>query len=404
VNTTHTSRGRLSFRWILPIILIYLAGGTIQYFGLASVTQCNILGLLLLMPIFLWRSSWRQAHLEWPIVIFILFVILFHLTKRPPLGNTLTYVYYLLCTLVAAVAGRAYSNRWYGRWPARRFFRFAKWFLVLQLCVTFVQANFTETYVQLARVPIGYEDAIFGTFFLQSDAALAAVCELLVILAFILPCSLRNRVQLTILALGVVFLGNSKAAQGSILTLILLFTLYAAAHSARLTKSGFGLLAVLAVMVYAALSFSLWSDHVTVFFQQAQDDYFRRDQWETASRFAPLGQIISQGIDIFGQGPLTYYNPIEKTWLYNSGFSTLYTLYIDFGLLGFSLYFLYQSSLIFKFAKSIRERLAFFLVLASFSSFNFALSDLSFVFFFNFALMEVYRLRTQPQPLVRKIN
>lgn len=390
MSTLHLQRPTLPFRWPLPVALIYLIGGTLQYVGLISVTQCNILALVLLSHVFLFRSTWSRASLELPIIVFAAFVIITQLISSPPLENTLTYVYYLACTLIAAVAGRVYANRWIERSSFDKLFRFTTWFLLLQLLVTLLQASFTTTYVSMSRAAIGYEDAIFGTLFLQSDAALATVCELIIILAFVLPCRARVKYLLIGLALAVVFLGNSKAAQACILALTALLMVRSTARALRLTRNGLGILAIAAVLLCGALTFSLWFDQVSGFIQQTQDDYYRRDEWITASRFAPIGQIFSQGLSLFGDGPLTYYNPITKTWLYNAGFSTLYVLYIDYGLLGFCLYFGYQTYLVLKFSRGIIERACFFLVLASFTAFNFALSDLSFVFFFNFALALVH--------------
>lgn len=386
---------KMPIRWALPLLILYIGGGFLQYLGIISVTQSNVLVLALFSPVLLFRSSWRQARLESPLIIFMAFVVAIQVLRNPPLQNTFTYLYYILCTAIAALAGRVYATKWISELNLDKFFRVATWFLALQLCVTLVQASITETYIDLSRASIGFEDAIFGTFFLQSDAALAAACEFLLIAAFFLPCRTKTRVTLTALAIAVVFLGNSKAAQACILLLVAILATHAFSRLTRLNRSGLTLLLAIVGILAVFLTYSMWSEQLSAFIQQSQDDYSRREEWITASRFAPIGQIFSQGLDMFGQGPLTYYNPLTKAWLYNAGFSTLYALYIDFGLTGFLLYFSYQLYLIFRFTDGWADRACFLIVFSSFTAFNLALTDISFVFALNFTLMMIYKVRLQ---------
>lgn len=382
-----------TLRWYAPIILIFLVGGLLQYLGLISPTQTNWLSLFLLGHVFLLRSSWRQIKHEVLIFLLLVFIGVVHFYHGTPLAYTATYIYYAICTVLAAIAGRVYAQRTTYKLNVKIFFKFVKYFLVLELAITSIQAVYTEQFINLSQAPIGYVDAIFGTFFLQSDAALAAVCELLVISAFFLPCKTNDRLVISLLSIGVIATGNSSAAKLTVVLLLLL--LYGNSIYKRLGfgRHGFNILILFVVTCTIFAMYGSLLELTTNFLVRAVEDYDHREAWETASRFAPLGQIYAERINLIGRGALTYYNPITKQWLYNSGFSTLYSLYLDFGLIGALIYYAYQVNLIFKFTTSVAEFTSFLIVLASFSLFNFALTDVAFVFSFNAILYLNHRYK-----------
>nr|WP_315239896.1 hypothetical protein [uncultured Albidiferax sp.] len=377
------SRRNFSLRWLAPVVLIFFAGGFLQYFGLLSQTETNWVAIFLLAHIFLLRSSWRQIKYETLLMIFLILVSAAHFFNNLPISYTFTYFYYVTCAIVAAVAGRVYVGKIGGWLDLNTYFKFAKIFLLLQLIVTAFQAFFTDLYIGFARAPIGYDDAIFGTFFLQSDAALASVCELMMISAFIFPCKSRDRLIICIFSFGIILLGNSSAAKFTFLLLLIFLCVNVFYKRLALRRYRLDILILFLMIGYVFLVYSSILELITNFLVQAVEDYDHREGWETASRFAPLGQIYVDGINFFGHGALTYYNPIKKEWLYNSGFSTLYPLYLDFGLIGLFLYVFYQIFIISSFTKGYFQFFLFLLVFVSFFMFNFALTDLTFVFSFN---------------------
>src|SRR3546814_9380798 len=111
-------------------------------------------------------------------------------------------------------------------------------------------------------------------------------------------------------------------------------------------------------------------------------------------RFAPLGQILIGDNIIFGNGALTYYNPLTKDWIYNSGFSTIYELWIDFGLMGFVGFFLYLIYKIPSFGGRPWLWMALFLCVFDYCAVNFALSDLAFLSVFGFIDLKITRLNS----------
>jgi hypothetical protein len=259
-------------------------------------------------------------------------------------------------------------------------------FLALELFTVGLQRIFTNQFVSSAKVPIGFTDAIFGTLFLQSDAVLAAICEIACVLCMTMSNSIRSRLLTFALAYSIVFLGNSNAAMVALTVVTVILLLEAIYRNLRGGKVLFNIIACGALLILGYVSFTLLYGFFDTFIFQASREYYRADSAEMVSRFAPLGQMFSENINFFGNGALTYYNPITKRWLYNAGFSTIYSLYIDFGAVGLMLYFIYQLSVILKFSRSYLIVLAQAVIFGSFAQFNFALSDVTFVFFFNLGL------------------
>ncbi|TCM17664.1 hypothetical protein EDF56_1055 [Novosphingobium sp. PhB165] len=373
--------------WKMPLILIFLAGGFLQYTGILSQTQSNWLALVLFSHVFLAHTGWRQLKYEVPLIIFLLFITLDYFRHSSPISYTVTYFYYIVCTIIAAVAGRVYALRIASSISTELFFNIVKVFLFIQLIAVTVQRVFTEQFISFARVPIGYIDAIFGTFFLQSDASLAAVCELLTISTFLFRCRLRDRFIVSGLSLSVIFLVNSNAAKAAIILIFALLLAYSIYRKFNIAgRYGLNIVFSIAVTLFIPIAYSPLLHFLTDFFAQATNDYYHRGAWQTSARFSPMGQMFAEGIHLFGRGALTYYNPITKRWLYNAGFSTVYSLYLDFGLIGLLLYCFYQFNLVLKFARNYFEFVIFMCVFVLFMTFNFALTDLAFVFTFNMIL------------------
>lgn len=388
--TKRENSERFGLLWLLPIMLIFLVGGMTQYAGLLSQTQSNWLALLLFSHVFLKRPAWAQIRHETLLFLFLLFMFVDYFRIGNPASYTLTYVYYVLCTIVAAVSGRVYASRVARSMSTESFFKIVKIFLSIELFVVSTQRLFTEQFISLSRVPIGSIDAIFGTFFLQSDAALAAVCELLTISTFLFSNQARDRFVVAAMSLAIIFMGNSNTAKIAIVFLLVLAFVYDAYGRLRVGRYAFNILALVGIVSISALLYSPLSGLLTEFSVQATKDYYHRDSWETASRFSPMGEMFANGINFLGQGALTYYNPLTKRWLYNAGFSTIYSLYLDFGLAGMLFYFTYQIMILVKFTRNYLEMAIFLGVFVFFISFNFALTDLAFVFSFNAVLYMNY--------------
>lgn len=380
------SENSLNFVWLIPVIFIFAVGGFLQYLGVLSVTQSNWIVLLLLSRVFFNVSSWRQIRKEALLFVFVLLIFFDFFYRGGSLSYTFTYLYYLTCAIIGAVSGREYASKITRSATLEKFIIIVKTFLFVELATVTFQRFFTETFVSLSRNNIGYIDAIFGTLFIKSDAVLAVICILLVASSFFLKIRTRDQVLISILASSIVFMTNSNTSQFSFIFVsfcLLSYLIYIRLDNLKYLANIFLIISISVLLYICHDLFFAWYDD---FLRQATVDYYHRHMGEDASRFSPLGQIFSEGLSLFGSGALTYYNPITKEWLYNSGFGTFYCLYVDFGLFGFLLYFIYQIFVVFRLTKNYIEFVIFASVFIFFMFFNFALTDLAFLFSFNFLL------------------
>ena len=379
-----------SYSW-MPLVFIFLIGGGVQYIGIISSTQTNFLVIFLCTPILLYKRFWRNFNLELYLIILIVFCIFNSLYTGFVIENTFTYIYYIYCTLFAAVFGRYlcdfYINKLGVEVLEKKYILLIKVFLIIQVFVCFFQNLFVNQAIANASIPIIPEDIVSGTMYLKSDASLAAISQLIMISIFLINSKIIDKIIVSILVLSIIFLGNSKAAQAIIIFIFLALCLNLLYKKNKLGKVGFNYIFYsisFFAFIFWAYYFSgnIWDDFVS----STIESYSRRDAWVSADRLAPLGQFFYEELNVVGNGPLTYYNPNTKSWLYNSGFSTLYSLYIDLGLVGLVVYFIYYIKLILKYSSSFFVFFVFFIIFFIFTQFNLTLSDIAFAFAFNFIL------------------
>jgi len=390
MQSLRIGKGIRASYWALPIGLLFLAGGVIQYASLLSFTQTNLLVLLLLSPLLLLRRTWRELSSETPLILLGIHVAVVGLIRGTDPSAIATYIYYATCTVIAAVSARIICSRSVERTDLisvqHNLTRLTKAFLAIQLVVCTLQSIFVYQVVAFAPIPIILEDAVSGTMFLKSDASLSAIAEILIVATFLLPTRGRDRLLITIMGLAVIWLGGSKAAQAVVFIVILAISARHVYVRLGMSRSGIKYLLWLAAgVVLLTLSNTIHEAFVS-FVDMTTRAYENRFSWVTADRLAPIGQLFSEDLKILGDGPLTYYNPIIKSWLYDAGFSTFYSLYIDLGIVGLGLYAAYYVRLIWKATESILILFVFGSIVISFSAFNLTLSDLAFAFAINYIL------------------
>ncbi|HET7306609.1 MAG TPA: hypothetical protein VFK24_02175 [Gammaproteobacteria bacterium] len=380
------TRRTISRFWWAPLTLLFLFGGAIQYLGLLTQTQTNVLVLALLLPVLPVKKALLEWRKEAVLFVFIAYMAILQLIHASPISYSATYVYYIACTIFAAVAGRAFCKPFLKRYSHEAYFRYAQYFLVLQVVVTTIQRFMAAEFVSGAHVHIGTIDAVFGTMYLQSDASLCVICLLITISFFSANASWRKKLMVTALSGVVVLNTNSSAGHIAYLSVVpfLLLSKLLNTRSERMAPfivAGCG-------MGAAAIFYTLYNfDYIVApFIHSLSTAFSTRYEYATADRLAPLGQMLSQDISFIGHGALTYYNPITKTWLYNAGFSTLYSLYIDAGLVAVMLYAIYYVKRISNFSAGLYFSVLIGICLTAYSMFNFTLSDLAFVFTLNFIL------------------
>lgn len=384
----HTRQARAV--WLFPLLLLYVIGGTIQYLGLLTPTECNAITLLFFCMLLHRRSFWRVARYELPVAGLLVYFVISGMVRGTDVSATAVYVYYSACLMLAAPAGRLLGEELAGRGRVRMVQGVITGGLLVELSVTALQHLYPLVIATHSAVQIGAEDAVFGTLPLGSDVVLAG-CGLLAALAYAHTTVHFGRVvTIACMALGVVFLGHSKAMQGAATILVpAMLGAYLYGHTkmhryrALMLASG-----VVAAPVVLFASWYLLRTAAIDFMATAASQYSDRANWVSAGRLAPYGQLLHEGTLplLFGHGALTYYNPISKHWLYNAGFSTVYELSVDFGLTALLIYVLYQAKTILSFPLRLFPKFFIIAIWATFIFFNDVLANVAFVFGLNITI------------------
>ena len=366
------------FLWYAFVSIIFLFGGALQYVGLLTPTETNF--VLIALGSLLVVANARSLGFGFLCLFFsVLFVLIIGYFNGSSSRSVVVYIYYVVCCFVALCLGRAF----YRKSPSSVHQKALLFFMVAQAVVTTIQSVVVGRYSEGAQE----SDLVSGTLFLNSDATLVACMSLFVIFVFAKAGSLFDKLLVILVALAVVTNCSSKA--GELVFYIVAICLLASLFVIRLPRQllfffiGGSLLS--ALMFYFVDAYEL----VISFIYRAIDGYNFVEYGERASRFAPIGQFFSEGVTLYGDGYLTYYDPVNKSWLYDSGLGTYYSLIIDAGVVAAAFCFVFFLWL----ALRIKNRLyaiLVFLIFFSYSFFNFGLSDMAFMFAYSFVTVGLY--------------
>lgn len=388
--SSSAGRRRLRLVWPVPLILLYVIGGAIQYVGWLSPTSCNIVVLSIFCVLLRYRGFWRAAKYEVPVLLLTGYFIVSGFMRGTSPLSTSVYLYYSLCLLLAAPAGRLLARELITHNRVKATKRILLGCLALQLPITALQHQYADELAANAAFGVGAIDAVFGTFQINSDSVLGACCVMALLIYSYTSRKLSHILTIACLAGVVIFLGHSKGMQGIYVLLILPIlceNLYRQTELKKYRRILLLLASISTIVILVINSGLIWwyFNHLG---SVAASDYATRNDWTTAARLAPWGELLQSDFVhlFFGHGALTYYDPVTKHWLYNAGFSTIYSLSIDFGLLGLVGYLMYQTNVIFSI--STHKMFGVFLcaIWLAFISFNDLLSNVALIFALNFTL------------------
>lgn len=363
------------------ISLVFFFGWSTQYLSILSITQTNYI-LIFLSAVYCYRFYNNFPGLIYGIwLFFILYILLcFLFIDSYYLIHTIAYLYYAIAMLLSIVVGFIVGIKVL---EIPKFYYLL--FLMLQLIFTSFQHSFTDVWLNSTLVNINFKDAVSGTFFLSSDASLVFfISSLLIVLRHQNPSNLFSFALLTISSI-VVFLTNSTA--GSVFFMLCL--IYYVQHK---WTEYFSPLKLFYIFLCFLTIFYI-APGLNEFFLKLLLDFYSIEIGRDAARLAPLGYLLYENFIFFGNGPLYYYNPISKDWLFNSGFSVLYSLYLDYGLVGLFLIYAFYLSLIFYCLGFSYLSMLYCSGLFLFTMFNFSLTDFSFNMAFAFSLSQIRRCR-----------
>lgn len=372
---------RIAKSIILPFSVLsicFLVGGPLQFLGILSLTQTNYLALALIVAYLLGRMSVPGLYRsELVLILLSAYVLAGVALNGSDTTGVIVYLYYLACPFLAArfvrhvtMGGRTIDESTIFRWVTT--------FLILQLVFTTGQNLFAVQLSQISAIDVIPVDIISGTFYMSSDGSLSAFCVLAAMSAVWSSQSTPRKFAVVALSFIVIMLANAKAFQQLFPAIIFMAVICQTGLRGRYAAAGILLASLLGLILLLAASSTI-AEQWAIFSDYLFDIYDFRYGDNTAQRLAPLGEILNSPLSIFGKGALTYYNPISKQWLYNSGFSLIYNFYIDYGAIGLLLVLMYFLSLTIEIGGLTVRALLTFGVLLVFCMFSPAITDLAFI-------------------------
>ncbi|MNF46550.1 hypothetical protein D3C85_377270 [compost metagenome] len=365
----------------LSIIILFLIGGPLQLMGIGTPTQMNMLAISLFAAFAAMNYPARFGSVQKNSAILGLFCVYTFMTgiiNGSNLSGFAVYAYYFLCTYVAiAIPKLALPVL---RVSNNRLFRILILFVVFEILVATVQ-NFLSLQISaFSKTPLIPEDVVSGTFYLKSDASLAYFSIFLCITAFSLLRDLRHKLTIMLLSSAIVLLTQSKSSQGIFLIISMLLLM----RSMIVPERKYMNILIMVMPLAIVIALLLFSDKIVFAGAELSSvlkyAFFSKDKFEEAHRLAPVGELLYGDIKYFGDGLLTYYNPIEKIWHYYSGFSLFYSLYFDAGIIAIPIFILWVVRFIFSKVKDFFYSCLYATVIIVYSFFNFTLTDMSLLF------------------------
>ncbi|MBK5002882.1 hypothetical protein IAE37_005158 [Pseudomonas sp. S31] len=380
ISIQGTSSAKMPYSLLFFIVVVYFVGFVFQIFGWLSITQTNVLALFLLFSFLFFNGALSFRLKKHTISFYILSVLMLvvGVINGSDFLGFLVYIYYLGAALVMLSAATLTADK--GFISARKLERFLPFYLMVQILVCSIQKTIPDKILDFSKTQLSIEDTVSGTFYLASDASLAFCCMLLSIFFLSYQGGFARKALIILLGTVIVFLTNSKAMQ-----LLHLMVLVSAVVSAVVHRHPARRMVVYVCALLVAVCICLvFLDDIIVACDDAlsvlHHAYDRRLNGPAAHRLAPFGEILFGDLSIFGSGFIAYFNPIAKTWLYYSGFSLFYTIYIDCGLVGLAVIYGGFFWIIMKNSVSLAMGCITFAAFFAFSVFNFALTDLSVLF------------------------
>jgi hypothetical protein len=363
------------------LLLCFVMGAPLQMLGILSPTETNYLAIFALIICFTLRKRLSICQSNITMLALLLYVTLIALINKTPPSYLLVYYYYLLCPILVFKAAKTLSQK--NNYSHQRVITYCNYFLLVQLFFAVLQTMAGDQIASFSKIPLEPIDAVSGTFFIKSDASLSIFALLVFISAFSLTTTTKLKFATLLISGAVISLTNSKATHGLAIIIVSTVLFYSIFLQGRLA-AGKKALAIILATIAVALLWTTLTDKTDEILNVFQDAYYSRYDHEEASRLAPIGEAIHSNIYWLGKGLLAYYNPLNKTWDYYSGFSLIYSFYLDCGLIGLLLILYFFVSFTIENIKDNFYRIVYLACIICFSTFNLILTDLAFLFTLSF--------------------
>lgn len=385
---------KTSYPLLVGVLLLFAFGFIPQILGVLSLTATNMLALLA-FSIFNIKRGLFNGRIHTLTILYLAlstYLLVSGLINGSSVTSILVYIYYLLATYIAIATAQTAVRSGYIN--EEKILKILPRFLCVQILVCIVQNAFATQISQFSKTPVIPLDIASGTFYLTSDASLGFFCLISSIFTFSTNQATRTKYLILSLTTIIVLLTSSKASQLSLAITLLLLLSYDIVSKVKAHKKiivAVSPIVLLGISVFFFESFDWVQNLVNGTLIEAYDKRFSGPE---AHRLAPIGELLYGKFVFFGHGLLAYYNPIDKVWLYNSGSSLFYTIFIDCGLLATVLIYSFFLYIIMQNEKRLIFRILYSSVFFPFTFFNFALTDIASILVF-FALLNIQKNKSR---------
>ena len=319
--------------WHLVFTGAFLVSGALSALALMlGVPYRMALWSLLVLPIFVLRRI-RLSAVIIAYGLLALVVVVSGLLNGSSLLEILLFTRVLVFSFLIYVLVRVAVSRD----NAARVYRWCLSLAIVQLPIVLIQRLLYESMPTAIKVSVSRVDFGFGTFNLKGDAAMSFFVTMVVLLILFHGrgrVSLRRQWFVLPWLSLTVLLANSEVMKP---LLFLIWGFYLITHPREKLIVNASLLLVLAIgglAVTGGLSF-VWSKLVTYLpnnlnFSSSGEAAFLAGSY---GRGAAIAYYIRRGISLFGDGPSSYYSPLNRQYLLGNR-GHIFTFYSEIGLLG----------------------------------------------------------------------
>ncbi len=328
-SKAHSTIHTLLFWGVL--VMVFLLGGSLQIFGLITNTVLTVSIILLIMVTIIISSIYngKLRYAKWYLWATASAAIL--IVSASYAQKDLLYSVASVLNVLTPWAILIFVLITIRKLDSRQIFRYFLFISALQLPVIFLQRISYEHISQIATQRVEYIDIGFGTFFLKADHSLGFFLLCMVVYVLFSPSSKMSgieRCSWLVLWTLTIFSINSKISHLLFLVVISFFL-----FSKLIGISGVKyLMLFLAVVIITILPLQF---QIMDPLHQLDLQYSSLKDHDTIPRWGPLIIFLYEPVSWIGNGPFSYYDPISKQWGLMGGHSQWYSLYYDYGLLGF---------------------------------------------------------------------
>ncbi len=364
----------------IVFLLLFLFGGMIEYFGIFHFRP----SFLFILPLFLIPLYGIKLNkITFSFVFFFFFIVFSGLIN----GSSINQIIVFSARYVILPYGMYYLVSIHvSRKNIKKIIRLMIFIGIIQLPVVLIQRFFYDQIVRFTSIGISNVDITFGTFYVKEDYAMSIfLISLIIFLLFENKFNLfiKNRYFLSAYFTLTVLLSNSMICHLIVIGVwgVYLMRSHEIKSIIRLIAIGFITLSALFYFNYA----EKWQNMVapTLAKMALKGDVNNKQFYSGGyARVAAVLYYLDQPMELFGDGPGKYYDPISEEYtLGNQG--QVLTFYAEIGIFGLIMGFIVLYNMVRTSTRSRGVRLLYFSSLVILAIPSSVLSNSSIILAFN---------------------